>query len=1011
MIIDSPENELIQLKETIRLLKVRAEQQSIHFHHLIQFTHTPYVKLSATGLILECNDFAAQLMGEKAARLLQKQFISFIDPAAMAAFNGWFELVYKNRIASALVVKLPGKNGANNQVILQHTEFAAEDCLLIYLSEKDRQAQKIIAEQEDKYKTVIEQAYEGVMIYNLQGVILEFNDKAHHYLGYTQDEFKKLTLSDLFFAEDMIARPIAFNLLTEGKPIIDYRRLKRKDGAGIDMELNSKMMPDGTILVFGRDITARKKDEAERERLSKIVMNSREEIFIVNAVNFQFEYANEAALETLGYTAEELYLLSPVDIKQALAKAALELILAPLKSGQKDKIVFETLQRRKDGTLYPVEVHYQLIDLGHREVYLTITRDITERKNAAIALETREKYFRTLIEHSSSAIVLFDAAGNFIYQSPVVEKIMGYQLEVGVQSNVLTFMHPDDVEAFAENYQDLLQSPGKIFMGQYRFKHSDGHYIWLEGTVTNLLQYEPINALIANYIDVTERKKAEEAARSERSLLRTLIDNLPDPIYVKDNTGKKIIANKEDQLYMGVASEEEVLGKTDLELYPGDVGIRGHQCDQEIMQHGTAVVMKEEQFVDKNNHHHWLLTSKIPLHNSLGETIGLVGIGREITQRKLIADELLKSNERFKYVLKATYDAIWDWDLLTGALTWGENFEKYFGHNPVDGNSNIEHWNEHAHPDDFERVNNSILKTIAGTENNWADQYRFKKQSGEYAFVIDRGIIIRDEAGHALRMIGAMHDITEQKKDEENVKRLNNELAEKAAALTNSNKELEKFAYVASHDLQEPLRMVTSFLGLLEKNCKPVLDEHALTYIRFAVDGASRMKILIQDLLEYSRVSSTNAATGNTDMNLVMREVKELFMITAAELGAKIEVSNLPVLPGTRKMLMVQLMQNLVGNALKYHSKLRPEIYINVAERENDWLFSVADNGIGIDPLYADKIFVIFQRLHTNHEFSGTGIGLSICKKIVEIHGGTIWVSANNTAGSVFNFTIKKNIT
>jgi PAS domain S-box-containing protein len=592
----------------------------------------------------------------------------------------------------------------------------------------------------------------------------------------------------------------------------------------------------------------------------------------------------------------------------------------------------------------------------------------------------------------------------------VVEKIMGYQLEAGVHSNVITFIHPDEIEVFAENYQRLLQSPGKLFKGQYRFRHSDGHYVWLEGTVTNLLKVEPINAMIANYVDVSERKVAEETIRNERSLLRTLIDNLPDPIYVKDKEGKKIIANKEDQNYMGVASEADVLGKTDLELYPGDVGIRGHQYDQYIMEKGIAVFSNEEQFVDNNGRLHWLLTSKIPLRNSIEEIIGMMGIGIEITQRKLIEDELLKSNERFKYVLKATFDAIWDWDLIKGDLIWGENFEKYFGHHPVDGISNIELWNNNIHPEDFDRVNNKILNLINGNDNIWSDQYRFKKKNGEYAFVADRGIVIRDENGKGVRMIGAMHDISEQKKDEENVQRLNNELAEKASALSDSNMELEKFAYVASHDLQEPLRMVTGFLGLLEKTSKPVLDDTALKYINFAIDGATRMKTLIKDLLEYSRVSSTNAETGDTDMNEVMREVKDIFVVLVEELGAKIEVNELPILPDSRKILLVQLMQNLVGNALKYHSELPPEIYINAQERENDWLFSVVDNGIGIDPVFADKIFVIFQRLHTRDEFSGTGIGLSICKKIVEIHGGNIWVSANeNNIGSVFYFTIKKN--
>ena len=1015
MITDSSENKLIQLKETIRLLKVKEKIQSINFHNLIEFTQTPYVKLTTTGIVLECNDYAAGIIGENAAIIQQKQFITFIEPAIIPDFNTWLELICRNGKSTSLNISLLNNNGLGNQIILKHADFVAGYPVIIYLflpeidkTEIDKQEIKI--EQENKYKTLIEQAYDGVILYNLQGAILEFNDKAHNYLGYTHDEFKILKIIDLFFKEDTIANPIAFNMLKSGKPIIDYRRLQRKDGSGIDMELNSKMMPDESILVFGRDITARIKDEAERLKLSKILKNSRDETFIVNPVNFQFEYANDAALEMLGYTAEEMYKLSPLNIKPCLNKADLENILAPLQTRQKDKIVFETLQQRRDNTIYPVEVHYQLIDLGDREVYLNITRDITERKNAESALETKEKYFRTLIEHSSSAIVLFDAGCNFIYQSPVVEKIIGCQLEKSVHSNVLTFLHPDDVDMFTKNYNDILQFPGKIFLGQYRFRHSDGHYIWLEGTVTNLLQFEPINALIANYVDVTVRKTAEETLKSERSLLRTLIDNLPDPIYVKDTTGKKIIANKEDQLYMGVTSEKEILGKTDLQLYPGDVGVRGHQNDQFIMQQGITIVNKEEQFVDQNGNNHWLLTSKIPLHNSLGDIIGLMGIGREITQRKLMEDELLKSNERFNYVLKATFDAIWDWDIVKGELLWGENFEKYFGYQSVDGPSNITIWNNQVHPDDFKRVSNTIEGLLNSSDNIWSDQYRFKKQSGEYAFIADRGIIIRNETGKAMRMIGAMHDISVQKRDEENVQRLNIELAEKATALTNSNKELERFAYVASHDLQEPLRMVTGFLGLLEKTCKPVLDDNALKYINFAVDGASRMKILIKDLLEYSRVSSTDAAIGHTNMNQVMEEVKGIFMVTVDELGAKIAVSNLPVLPGTRKMLLVQLMQNLVGNALKYRGEQQPEIYIDGTERDTDWLFTVADNGIGIDPTFADKIFVIFQRLHTRDQFSGTGIGLSICKKIVEIHGGNIWVTTNYNGGSVFNFTIKKSI-
>jgi len=384
----------------------------------------------------------------------------------------------------------------------------------------------------------------------------------------------------------------------------------------------------------------------------------------------------------------------------------------------------------------------------------------------------------------------------------------------------------------------------------------------------------------------------------------------------------------------------------------------------------------------------------------------VVVMGFDIRDRKEREEKLRISNERFEYVSKATFDAIWDWDIENKELFWGENFEKYFGYDSSLSRANLDTWNNSIHPDDYVRVTATLDKVIAGAENIWADEYRFKRLDGEYAYVQDKGFAIRNREGKAIRMIGAMHDVTEQKKDEEKVKRLNNELAEKAYALSSSNNELEKFAYVASHDLQEPLRMISSFLQLLQRKYEDRLDETAEKYIHFAVDGANRMKTLINDLLEYSRVSTARDDTGNTDMNEVMREVREIFIITLEETGAIIKCDNLPILPGTRKILMIQLMQNLVGNAIKYHGKEKPLIKINAIKAENHWLFSVTDNGIGIDPAFSEKIFVIFQRLHNKDEFSGTGIGLSICKKIVEMHGGRIWVEENKAGGSIFYFTI-----
>jgi PAS domain S-box-containing protein len=258
------------------------------------------------------------------------------------------------------------------------------------------------------------------------------------------------------------------------------------------------------------------------------------------------------------------------------------------------------------------------------------------------------------------------------------------------------------------------------------------------------------------------------------------------------------------------------------------------------------------------------------------------------------------------------------------------------------------------------------------------------------------------------KMIYAIaRDGTEKKLTAEELERLNKKLERKAAELETSNSELERFAYVASHDLQEPLRMVSSFLELLEKKLQGQLDEKALQYIHFSVDGADRMKKLIQDLLEYSRVGTSTEPATMVNCNTMMDEVRSIFELTIQEKNAKLNIKELPSVRGFKSQLH-QLFQNLVGNALKYSDTQQPVIEVGCTDKDGNWEFYVRDNGIGIDPRFFEKIFIIFQRLHNKSEYSGTGIGLAICKKIVERHHGKIWVESTPGQGSTFYISLPK---
>lgn len=374
--------------------------------------------------------------------------------------------------------------------------------------------------------------------------------------------------------------------------------------------------------------------------------------------------------------------------------------------------------------------------------------------------------------------------------------------------------------------------------------------------------------------------------------------------------------------------------------------------------------------------------------------------------------ELAESEEKFREISASAQDAIIMLDNDERVSYWNRAAEKIFNYPKEDAiGKNLheliipEKFRE-RHLEGFRRFQETGQGSVIGKTTELS---ALRRDRTEFPIELSlSGVQIKGK----WNAIGIIRDITERKRMEERLlahisgrKQALEKLREKTLELERSNAELQQFAYVASHDLQEPLRMVSSYTQLLARRYKGKLDEEADEFIAFAVDGANRMQTLINDLLEYSRVTTRGKPFVQTDTSDVFTKAVTNLRASLEESSAVITHNSLPKVTADSSQL-VRLFQNLIGNAVKFRGENPPHVHISAEQKEGAWVFSVRDNGIGIDPQYFDRIFQIFQRLHSKDEYPGSGIGLAICKKIVERHGGRIWIESEPGKGATFYFTI-----
>jgi PAS domain S-box-containing protein len=616
------------------------------------------------------------------------------------------------------------------------------------------------------------------------------------------------------------------------------------------------------------------------------------------------------------------------------------------------------------------------------------------------AVRASELKFRGILESAPDAMIISDPHGRILLVNAETERLFGYRRDelVGQLVDILVperfrTNHPHHRQGYTAQPHTRSMGEGRDLWGLRKDNTEFPVEISLSPIDT------PDGTLISSAVrDVTTGKKAEQALRASELRFRGILESAPDAMVIADSQGRIVLLNAETERLFGYR-REELIGQPVEILVPQRFRGKHPQHRQEYAAHPLTRTMGAELDL-------WALRNdgtEFPVEISLSpletsEGMFITTAIRDISARKRAEAALQLSEER----LSRLFQGVTDYAFLTldteGRVTsWNAGAERIKGYRSEEIIG--KHFSNFY---EAEAVASGLPPrelAAASEHGSYQDEgWRVRKDRSRFwASVLITAL--RDSAGRLLGYGKVVRDVTERRDFEE-------QLIKAMGELKRSNDELQQFAYVASHDLQEPLRMVASYTQLLAKRYTGRLDPDADEFIGYAVDGCTRMQSLIHDLLAFSRAGTQAKVLHETSSENALQEALKGLRTTIHESGALVTHDPLPTIT-TDDAQLAQVFQNLIANAIKYHGPDVPRVHVSATRNGgNEWTFSIRDNGLGIEAQYFERIFVLFQRLHGRGEFEGTGIGLAICKKILERLDGRIWVESQLGKGSTFFFAL-----
>jgi len=998
------------------------------------------------GLLTYVNPHLAQMLGYTVTELIGTPYTNYINPDELDKVRA----IYEQRMAGKdtpriYEASLRNKDGRHidvelNAGVINYQGNPADFVFVRDLSYRSR-AERSMQEAGDLVDHIFRESIDVLTMIDEDGTILRIGEAVEPVLGYDPGALIGKPIGTLIPPQPQEARDNLLEQLRIYGGVFAAQQIVRADGSFCVMDLTATIVPwNGrkAILATFRDVSERKQS-AQALEFTKFTVDHMGDAAYWMGQDARFVYVNDSACRSLGYSREELLAMSVHDIDPNFPPERWPGHWHELR--QRGTFPLESHHRAKDGRIIPVEITVNFVEFAGQQFNCAVVRDITERKRA--------ERLQTALFEISDAINLTENLEEFL---KIIHRVLGSMIDTtnfyvalyDEEKDLYSFPHNVDEydgtdwtpQQLKKSLTDYVRRTGKPILANQAVQEEleAQHEIGLVGEPTAVWMGVPLKTAkavigvvaVQSYSDpdrytepdlhllnfvsghialAIDRKQQEDAIRQSNARLDTLIQSIPDIVYFKDAHGRILVFNKTYEQLVGL-TELEIAGRTDADILPAELAEQCAHSDEVVLQTGASL-HTEEQLTDKNRNTIYFDTVKTPLYDSDGHAIGLVGVSRDITERKCAEEALRSSEERLALALEATSDALWEWNFPSRDIECSPRFFTMLGYQPDEMPVTYSTWASLLHPDDRKRVIAIVKECMRRERENFEMEFRLQTKAGDWRWVLCRGkVIARDRNGRPVRIIGTNVDLTEHKKTEEALRESEDQLRQ-----SQKMEAIGRLAGGAAHDFNNLLSIITGHSELLLHRLDETSDlRHNADEIK---EAAVRAGNLTRQLLAFSRKQVLEQRVF--DLNTVVTRVEKMLRRLIGEdiellVETDPESAAVKADPGQIEQVLFNLAVNArdaMPNGGQFtirtinidvsteftigHSQVKPGPYV---------LLSISDTGHGIDDETRTRIFEPF--FTTKEAGKGTGLGLSTVYGIVTQSGGYIDVFSTPGQGTMF---------